>query len=220
MKHYDVLIATPGAMLEAQYVKSLVETLTECDKRGISYKWLNGYSSLVHHAREITATGLESHMLNPDHKAPMADTCTYNKMVWIDSDICWTTEDFFKIYDSEYDIVSGVYILSDGQSTTLQDVDTMDVIKKNKVLRLQEPLKVFSTGFGFLGVKHGVFEKMERPWFKHFPQEIMKSDGTKIYDSMGEDLTWCLSAKNLGFDIYADPSVLVTHIKKYPLTWN
>jgi hypothetical protein len=27
MKHYDVLIATPGAMLEAQYVKSLVETL-------------------------------------------------------------------------------------------------------------------------------------------------------------------------------------------------
>jgi hypothetical protein len=27
MKHYDVLIATPGAMLEAQYVKSLVEML-------------------------------------------------------------------------------------------------------------------------------------------------------------------------------------------------
>jgi hypothetical protein len=220
MEHYDVLIATPGAMMEAQYVRSMVETLAECNKRGISYKWLNGYSSLVHHAREMTATGLESHMLNPEHKGPMADTCTYNKMIWIDSDIAWTPQDFFKIYDSEYDIVSGVYILADGQSTTLQDVNTMDVIKKNKVLKLQEPLKVFSTGFGFLAVKSGVFEKMERPWFKHFPQEIMKSDGTKIYDSMGEDLTWCLNAKNIGFDIYADPSVLVTHIKKYPLMWN
>ena len=27
MDHYDVLIATPGAKLEAQYVKSLMETL-------------------------------------------------------------------------------------------------------------------------------------------------------------------------------------------------
>ena len=50
MKHYDVLIATPGAMMEAQYVKSLALTIEECNKRGITYKWLNNYSSLVHHA--------------------------------------------------------------------------------------------------------------------------------------------------------------------------
>ena len=220
MEHYDVLSATPGAMMEAQYVRSITETLAECDKRGVSYKWINGYSSLVHHAREITATGIGSSALNPDHKGPMGDSVTYKKIIWIDSDIAWTPEHFFKLYDSDYDIVSGVYILADGQSTVLQDITTMDIIKKNKVLKLHEPLKVFSTGFGFLAVKQGVFEKMERPWFKYYPQEIMKSDGTIIYDSMGEDLTWCIAAKNLGYDIYADPKVLVNHIKKGPITWD
>ena len=76
MDHYDVLIATPGAMLEAQYVKSLVLTLAECDKRGITYKWLNAYSSLVHHARELTASGRDSTELNPDDISPMGGTAT------------------------------------------------------------------------------------------------------------------------------------------------
>ena len=59
MQHYDILIATPGAMMEAQYVKSLVNTLAECDKRGITYKFISAYGSLVHHARELTASGGE-----------------------------------------------------------------------------------------------------------------------------------------------------------------
>ena len=49
MQHYDILIATPGINFEVQYIKSLVKTLEECNKRGLTYKWLNNYSSLVHH---------------------------------------------------------------------------------------------------------------------------------------------------------------------------
>ena len=69
MEHYDVLIATPGTDLKAAYVDSLVKTLAECDKRGLTYKWLNGQSSLVHHAREITMSG--DMRLDPDDKGPM-----------------------------------------------------------------------------------------------------------------------------------------------------
>lgn len=217
--HYDVLIATPGAMMESQYVKSLVATLAECDKRGISYKWLNGYSSLVHHAREITATGFDNNMLDPNHRGPLGDMATYNKIFWIDSDIAWSPEDFFKLYDSPKDIVSGAYLLANGTSTTIQKEPSQEVYRRKEILKLSKIFEAFSIGFGFVAVKSGVFEAMERPWFKHFPQPILKQDGTTIYDSMGEDLTWCLSVKSLGYKIYVDPTVRVNHLKKVPLGW-
>lgn len=73
MQHYDILIATPGAMMEAQYVKSLVNTLTECDKRKLTYKFLNAYGSLVHHARELTTTVGSGFQLNPNNKGPLEE---------------------------------------------------------------------------------------------------------------------------------------------------
>ena len=90
MNHFDVLIATPGHSLEAQYVKSLVDTLAECNIRGVSYRWLNSYSSLVHNARETTITGGDGFTLNPLDKGPLGDSVKYNKIFWIDSDISWT----------------------------------------------------------------------------------------------------------------------------------
>ena len=219
MEHYDVLIATPGAKLEAQYVKSLVETLAECDKRGITYKWLNGQSSLVHHARELTASGGNTMELNPDDKGPMGDKVTYNKIFWIDSDIEWTPEQFFKLYDSELEVVSGAYLLADGITTTIHAWGTPGGIPKNKILRMKEITKVQSIGFGFVAIKSGVFEKLERPWFAHLSQWIVNSRGEKLPDSLGEDISWCVRAYNAGIDIHFDPSVLVTHLKLAKITW-
>ena len=83
MQKYDVLIATPGSSLEPQYVKSLVKTLEECNKRGITYKWLNSYSSLVHHARELTASGTEGNLLDPNQKTPGGEDIEYKKIFWM-----------------------------------------------------------------------------------------------------------------------------------------
>jgi len=219
MEHYDVLIATPGSVLEAQYVKSLVLTLAECDKRGISYKWLNAYSSLVHHARELTASGGTGLELNPDHKGPVGDSVTYKKIFWIDSDIAWTPEQFFKIYDSEYDVIAGCYLLADGITTTIHPWGNNNGIPVNEILQMKEPLKVQSIGFGFVAMKSGVFEKLPRPWFKHFDQAVMTSMGNQIVDSIGEDISWCIKAYQAGIDIYFDPAVLVNHMKKMEIKW-
>ena len=35
--HVNILIATPGRMMEAEYVKSLVATLTHLNQNNISY---------------------------------------------------------------------------------------------------------------------------------------------------------------------------------------
>ena len=219
MKHYDILIATPGFMMEAQYVKSLVNTLSECDKRGLTYKFINGSGSLVHHARELTASGGEGLELNPDHKGPIGDSVTYNKIFWIDSDISWEPWQFFKIYDSDYDVVTGAYLLADGVTTTVHAWGATGGIPKQDIMQMTEPLKIQSMGFGFTAMKSGVFERMERPWFRHYTQEIQKTDGTIIEDSIGEDISWCINAYKAGIEIYFDPEVLVKHMKKIPVSW-
>ena len=219
MKHYDILIATPGAMMEAQYVKSLVNTLAECDKRGLTYRFISGSGSLVHHARELTVSGGEGLELNPNHKGPIGDSVTYNKIFWIDSDISWEPWQFFKIYDSEYDVCTGAYLLADGVTTTVHAWGTPGGIPKQEIMQMTEPLKIQSMGFGFTAMKSGVFERMERPWFKHYTQGIQKSDGTTIEDSLGEDISWCINAYKSGIEIYFDPTVLVKHMKKIPISW-
>jgi hypothetical protein len=219
MKHYDVLIATPGSKLEARYVRSLVETLAECDKRKISYKWLNAYSSLVHHARELTASGGEGLELNPDHVGPMGDSVTYNKIFWIDSDISWKPEQFFKLYDAEEEVISGAYLLADGVTTTVHTKEYLQGIPKTVIKKMNTVTQVQSVGFGFVAIKTGVFERMERPWFAHMLQNIVNSRGDKLPDALGEDISWCVRAYKAGIPIYFDPSVLVNHTKTVEIDW-
>ena len=219
MNHYDVLIATPGAKLESRYVRSLVETLAECDKRDISYKWLNAYSSLVHHARELTASGGEGLNLNPDDRGPLGDSVTYNKIFWIDSDISWTPEQFFKLYDAEHEVISGAYLLADGVTTTVHTQEYLQGIPKNVIKNMKETTQVQSIGFGFVAIKSGVFERMERPWFAHMLQPIMNSRGESLPDALGEDISWCVRAYKAGIPIHFDPSVLVNHTKTVEIDW-
>jgi len=221
MKHYDILIATPGPMLEAQYVKSLVATLAECDKRGITYKWLNAYSSLVHHARELTASGTEGMNLDPTQVSPGGKDITYNKIFWIDSDISWTVEQFFKIYDSEYDVATGCYLLADGYTTTVHAWGAPGGMPAHEIVKLKDPLRVQSLGFGFVAMKSGVFEKIQRPWFNHEYVKVGEdAEGKDIIDAVGEDISWCIKAYRAGIELYFDPTVLVTHMKKQPITWD
>ena len=110
--HFNVIIATPGRNMESEYVKSLVETITYLNNNNISYLYVNEYSSQVSAAREATAMG--STMLNIFEHRPLSGQVTYDKMFWIDSDISWTIDDFMNIYESDLDILSGVYINEKG----------------------------------------------------------------------------------------------------------
>jgi hypothetical protein len=157
--------------------------------------------------------------LNPDHKGPLGDTVSYNKIIWIDSDIEWTPEQFFKIYNSDYDVVSGAYIVADEITTSVHAWGTPGGIPIPEILKMTKPLKVQSIGFGFVGIKSGIFERIQRPWFKMFDQSVYTSNGNQIVDSIGEDISWCIKAYQSGIEIYFDPTVLVNHMKKRAIKW-
>jgi len=210
--HVNVLIATPGRNMEAEYVKSLVQTISYLNQVGISYMFLNEYSSMVSTAREATTTG--EPYLDPFNNSPVRGQVTYDKIFWIDSDIGWEITDFMKIYECDKDIVSGLYF--NEKMTPMFSVAVEDAATEiDKILRSNKEEEIFAAGFGFIAMKNGVFENMKRPWFESLFERMTSEDGEKeIFIPYGEDFAWCKKAQQAGFKIYLNPTVSLSHYKK------
>lgn len=208
MKHYNVVIATPGFSMDAEYVKALMATCERLVDEGISFTFLSEYSSFVPHAREATAMGSKD--LRYDKKQIAGGRFTYDKIFWIDSDIVWTPEDFLKLYFANLDIVSGLYLLDDEKSVPVQIVNGFRRLEKANVKFLENTFQAGAVGFGFVCIKSGVFESMPRPWFKL--ARLNRGDERPEL-MVGEDFSWCYSAIKNGFTIWVDATVQVTHRK-------
>jgi hypothetical protein len=209
-KKIDVVIATPGHSMEAAYVKSLTETIHALEEKGISWMFANRYSSRVAASRESTA--MDSEYLDAFNQSPLRGEVEYKKIFWIDSDISWTPSDFLALYESEKDIISGVY-LSDRGVHMFAALDKS--IEPKKLLNTFDPVEVGAVGFGFVCVGQGVFEKMPRPWFaEKFEKVVDQRTGKDMYTPYGEDFSWCISAREQGFSIFVDPTTNVSHHKK------
>ncbi len=211
MNHVDVLICTPGRAMEAAYVRSLMGTVQELATAGISWRFLNSYASLVYEARELTASdrGMD---INLDDRGPLADAVTYNKMFWIDSDIGWEPADFLKLYRAPQDVIAGLYMLKKGHASAHGE-KVADALQKGAIV------EVDSVGLGFVAVKSGVFEAIERPWFRPDYESRWRGSGKRLRVPIGEDVSWCRKVRDAGFPIYLDGSVRVQHLKTLPVEW-
>lgn len=208
-----VLIATPGHSVKMEYVKSLVKTLRELDSWGIQYDFLSQYSSFVPTARELTALNKTQHDYSLE--AAFAGGVNYRKVFWIDSDIEWEPGDFLDLWDSELDIVSGLYQLDSAGTVAVNYPNERGVptrVNKVEFLLHDMPVEVGGVGFGFLAVKAGVFEKMQRPWF--LINRVQWEEGRDLRVNVGEDYSWCANASRAGFKIYVNPLVKVKHHKE------
>tara|TARA_A100000172_G_scaffold11851_2_gene6322 strand:- start:2094 stop:2960 length:867 start_codon:yes stop_codon:yes gene_type:complete len=122
----------------------------------------------------------------------------------------------------EREIVAGWYCTEDGKTTSVahwldeddfrtnggvMNHETIDSISKRK-----KPFTVDYTGFGWLLIKNGVFEHegMPYPWFA--PKMQIFESG-EVQDMCGEDVSFCLDAKEAGFEIWCDPRIRVGHEK-------
>jgi len=210
--NYDVVIATPGRSVTSEYVKSLVDTCAWLDGQGLTYTFLNKYSSFVPSARELTAT--DSYVHDWETNAIAGGRFEYKVIVWIDSDISWTVEDFERLILSDKDIISGLYQTHPNGTVAVHFPDDQGrPTKVNKVefMMHDEDVEVGGVGFGFVAMKQGVFENIPRPWFLI---NRVKWDGHDFYTNVGEDYSWCANAQRAGFKIWVDPLVKVLHHKE------
>lgn len=222
----DVIIATPGRSMDAPYVRSLVKTLTFLNGSGISYYYANQYSPRVDAAREATA--MDSLFLDITQNSPLSGKIQYKKIIWIDSDMEWEPLDFMALYDSKNDIVSGFYLSNHGvpmfqyapdltddkQTLTHEEID----IQLRRKISAGEPFEIDAAGFGFIGMKAGIFESMSRPWFQtSFARHVDEATQRESAIPIGEDFSWCFRAKEAGHAIYLDPKIRLIHHKSVPI---
>ena len=200
------------------YVKSLLAATQKLSEKGITWAWSSEYSSHVGDAREMTLNGGPQNEIK--NTSPFRGTVDYDKILWIDSDIAFTPEDVIKLYESDKDILSGAYLLADGTVTAYAKRLEAGYTYED-ILKMEEPLKVYGVGFGFVCVKKGVFEKLSRPWFQSVPVTMTDAETKEefTFPIMGEDISWCERVHQAGFDVWLDPSIRLTHHKMMKLTW-
>ena len=120
----------------------------------------------------------------------------------------------------ENEIVAGWYCTEDGRTTSVahwleeeefrQNGGVMNHETVESISKRRKPFTVDYTGFGWVLIKNGVFENLEYPWFA--PKMQVFESGA-VQDMCGEDVSFCLDAKEAGFEILCDPRIRVGHEK-------
>lgn len=214
--HLNIIFCTPGHSVMSSYVKCFLETTKLLNEKGITWGWSSEYSSHVADAREVTLNGDNNNII--EESRPFKGDITYDKLMWIDSDINWKPEDVLKLYESDKDIISGMYMQGTGEVVAYQELFgrgfTYDEVKDKTEL-----MKVASVGFGFVCIKQGIFEQLSRPWFQSVEATVKRESGDWTFPILGEDLSFCHRVGKLGYDIYLDPTVKLIHNKMMKLTW-
>lgn len=209
--YYDVVFATPGRSFIPEYIESLVETMRWLDSKGLTYHFVSKYSSLVSSARELTA--LDSYEIDYVERSFGAGKFRYRKVLWIDSDISWTLDAFRMLWESNEDIISGLYQSHPNGTLAMAFDDGRGLprtVNKVELLLWDEPVEAWGVGFGFVMVKFGVFENMKRPWFL-MERLVWPSVGYET--NIGEDYSWCMHARDAGYKVMVHPLVKVWHHK-------
>ena len=224
MKGKTIVFCLPGRGCSYTFLKAFVQLCFDLVQSGLSIQISQDYSSMVNFAR---CKVLGANVLRGPKQVPWDGKLHYDYQLWIDSDIVFNTEKFWQLCDlanpaegEEKEIVSGWYLTEDGKTSSVahwleeddfrnnggvMNHETLDTMAKRK-----KPFTVDYTGFGWVMIKKGVFEDLEYPWFA--PKMQVFESGA-VQDMCGEDVSFCLDAKEEGFEIWCDPRIRVGHEK-------
>tara|TARA_B100000427_G_C15372999_1_gene535217 strand:- start:259 stop:840 length:582 start_codon:yes stop_codon:yes gene_type:complete len=188
-------------------------------QQGASIQISQDYSSMVNFAR---CKVLGANVLKGPDQLPWQGKLNYDLQLWIDSDIVFNLEAFYKLVWMNKDIAAGWYCTEDGRTTSVAHWLEEDEFEQNGgvmnhemvdgIQKRRKPFTCDYTGFGWVMIKKGVFEHpdMKYPWFA--PQMQVFESGA-VQDMCGEDVSFCLEAIKAGFEIWCDPTIRVGHEK-------
>ena len=199
-----VIFCIPGNSFSNRFIKCWTKLQQELNKKNIEYELMCEYTPNIYYIRGMLLGG--NYSLGPSQK-PWQGEKDYDYIMWIDSDIIFEPEQFFKLLGHDKDMVSGLY-LKKPQGDGLEDIPVSYAcfVDDNGLRNLfthevnGELMKVKANGMGWMLIKKGVFEKIDYPWFG-------------MINHHGEDISFQMRAKDVGFDSYVDSSILVGHEK-------
>ena len=184
-------------------VISYLDTQEECLRHGIDIDIGFVSCSLVHHARTLL-----THIFMTQKRA--------SRIFWIDSDIQWKPEDFFKLlaHTDTHPVVCGVY-------PRRRDPPAY-FVKFPKGTENAPPgddglVQIEGTGMGFCCVKREVMQHLysTAPKLRYGGGDEMPrvfrcdDDGT---NERGEDYAFFADVIDAGYKVYADATISVGHV--------
>ena len=222
-KGKKIVFCLPGRGVSYTYLKNFVQLCFDIVQNGMSIQISQDYSSMVNFAR---CKCLGANVLRGPDQIPWDGKLEYDYQIWIDSDIVFNTAQFWQLLDlanngeEEKEIVAGWYATEDGTTTSVAHWLEEDDFRKNggvmnhetveSISKRKKPFTVDYTGFGWVCIQKGVFEKLPYPWFA--PKMQVFESGA-VQDMCGEDVSFCLDALEEGYEIWCDPRIRVGHEK-------
>jgi hypothetical protein len=210
-----IVFCMPGREYSREFLLSWSDLLMQATAKGHQCMISQQYSSVVHFARAKCLGGDVTK--GPDQK-PFQGGVEYDAMMWIDSDIIFKPEDFFKILESPHDVTAGLYMMEDlTHLAVVKDWDT-DMFLKNGTFKFIRPddlvgaaqyVKVAYAGMGWMLIRKGVVEDLKYPWFWSDLQKI-----GDLVDMISEDVAFCRALEAAGHPVHVDTQLRVGHQKK------
>ena len=169
-----IVFCMPGRGCSFTFLKNFVQLCFDLVQMGASIQISQDYSSMVNFAR---CKCLGANVLRGPDQVPWDGKLKYDYQLWIDSDIVFNTEKLLQLVLMEKDIAAGWYMTEDGRTTSVAHwLDEGDFRNNGGVMnhetgetmtKRKKPFTVDYTGFGWVLIKHGVFENegMKYPWF-------------------------------------------------------
>lgn len=214
-----VIVCLPGNNFSSKFLMSLWDLQDGARRNGIELIPSPAKSCNIYMVRSM-CLGAD---VNRGTKQKPFNSMSYDYVLWIDSDMVFTHKHLAQLLSYKQDIIAAYYSWEGGQGLTCGNWN-IEEVKKGLPLHhhTEQSLKaspcknglveVDYTGFGFLLVKHGVFESLDYPWFKPEFTTFQKGEIT-ISDFSFEDVGWCLNIKKKGYHIYVDPTLKAGHEK-------
>ena len=217
MRGKSIVFCLPGRNCSYTFLKSFVQLAFDLVQNGMNIQISQDYSSMVNFAR---CKVLGANVLRGPKQVPWDGKLPYDYQLWIDNDIVFTSEKFWQLCDlavpgpdkdgnevPEREIAAGWYATEDGMTTSVAHWLDEDDFRKNggvmnhetveSMAKRRKPFTVDYTGFGWVLIRKGVFERLEYPWFAP-KMQVFESGG--VQDMCGEDVSFCLDAKEAGVE--------------------
>ena len=214
-----IIFCMPGRSYSREFLLAWSDLLMQASSKGHQVMISQQYSSVVHFARAKCLGG--DVLKGPDQK-PFQGQVDYDAMMWIDSDIVFKPEDFFRILESPHDVTAGYYMMEDLQNVAaVQDwneeyfakTGSFKFLRPDDLVAAPEYLEVSYAGMGWMLIKKGVVESIKYPWFWSGLQTVGRTEGPSLVDMNSEDVSFCKALKAAGHPVYLDTKLRVGHQK-------
>jgi len=201
-----ILIGTPAhdGRLDVWYTNSLINTVKMSFDKGVLIDPIyTSFDSLIQRARNSLFK--------------IAVEQNYDYLFFVDSDVEWEPEWFYRILEYSEDIVGAALVKksdeNEGYTCKLLD-------KKLQLNERKNLVKANGVGTGFLKFSKKAIHALwnSSPEYKNeerlgdTPDRLVCNVEIKNGILISEDYILCDKAKQLGFDLWLDPTITINHI--------